>query len=114
MLRAVIAFCSVILNEFEYGYTLDQRRLDLVFSGRASESLQRLDKNKAKSSNFKMNLEVNCMFKGPRDFEYTQELTVFDGLSISLYHGLHGFSNQQSLHWSLRKESNRRTSTLWS
>jgi hypothetical protein len=27
------------------------------------------------------------MFKGPRDFEYTQELTVFDGLSISLYHG---------------------------
>jgi hypothetical protein len=32
-------------------------------------------------------LDVNCMFKGPRDFEYTQELTVFDGLSISLYHG---------------------------
>jgi hypothetical protein len=32
-------------------------------------------------------LDVNCMFKGPRDFEYTQELTVFDGLSIALYHG---------------------------
>lgn len=32
-------------------------------------------------------LDVNCKFAGPQEFEYTQELTVFDLLDIGLFHG---------------------------
>lgn len=32
-------------------------------------------------------LDVNCKFAGPSDFEYTQELAVFDMLDIALFHG---------------------------
>merc|ERR1712137_1391576 len=32
-------------------------------------------------------LDVNCKFSGPKDFEFTQELQVFDLLDIGLYHG---------------------------
>jgi len=32
-------------------------------------------------------LDVNCKFGGPSQFEYTQELGVFDLLDIGLYHG---------------------------
>jgi len=32
-------------------------------------------------------LDVNCKFGGVSDFEYTQELSVFDLLDICLYHG---------------------------
>lgn len=32
-------------------------------------------------------LDVNCKFAGPQEFEYTQELAVFDLLDINLFHG---------------------------
>lgn len=32
-------------------------------------------------------LDINCRFSGPRDFEFTKELAVFDLLDISLFHG---------------------------
>jgi len=32
-------------------------------------------------------LDVNCRFSGPRDFEYTSALSVFDLLDISIVHG---------------------------
>uniref|UniRef100_A0A7S0ZRS7 MINDY deubiquitinase domain-containing protein n=1 Tax=Noctiluca scintillans TaxID=2966 RepID=A0A7S0ZRS7_NOCSC len=32
-------------------------------------------------------LDVNTKFGGPQDFEYTQELAVFDLLDVSLFHG---------------------------
>mmetsp|Transcript_11349 Transcript_11349/g.26170 ORF Transcript_11349/g.26170 Transcript_11349/m.26170 type:complete len:409 (+) Transcript_11349:111-1337(+) len=32
-------------------------------------------------------LDVNCKFGGPKDFEYTRELAVFDMCDINLFHG---------------------------
>eukprot|EP00971_Amphidinium_carterae_P260551 5169331-Amphidinium_carterae.1 len=32
-------------------------------------------------------LDVNCRFGGPREFEYTSELAVFDLCDINLFHG---------------------------
>lgn len=32
-------------------------------------------------------LDVNCRFSGPKEFEFTRELEVFDLLDIGLYHG---------------------------
>mmetsp|Transcript_30790 Transcript_30790/g.59345 ORF Transcript_30790/g.59345 Transcript_30790/m.59345 type:complete len:407 (-) Transcript_30790:201-1421(-) len=45
-------------------------------------------------------LDVNCKFGGVSDFEYTQELSVFDLLDICLYHGWL-VSQQEEKAWAL-------------
>lgn len=106
----LLALCNVLLLRNQLQISEDQRYIsfneliemvsNLLFelngrSGDLGQTTSSRDANIQESLSSCLNilpklnagLDVNCKFCGPTDFEYTQELAVFDLLDISLFHG---------------------------
>jgi len=106
----LLALCNVLLLRNQLQISEDQRYIsfhellemvsNLLFelngrSGDLDQTTSSRDANIQESLSSCLNilpklnagLDVNCKFSGPTDFEYTQELAVFDLLDISLFHG---------------------------
>jgi len=106
----LLALCNVLLLRNQLQISADSRFTsfselveqvgNVLFdvNARATTEVERLDSGTANVRasaeacletlpKLSTGLDVNCIFGGPSQFEFTQELAVFDLLDIGLYHG---------------------------
>lgn len=105
----LLAICNVLLLRNQLNIPRDLRYIDFdqlveMVSNRlfdANSASSGGDSNSSRAANVQQHLssclevlprlnvglDVNCRFSGPTEFEFTQELSVFDLLDINLFHG---------------------------
>jgi DNA segregation ATPase FtsK/SpoIIIE-like protein len=102
----LLAFCNVLLLQNQMQISQDVRHIafselvqivsNMLFDinakhctddDRGANIRQSLEECIEILPKLNVGLDINCRFSGPRDFEFTKELAVFDLLDISLFHG---------------------------